>query len=157
MSHDIRAIEPDVVGSLLTMDDAGRPPQMVVDDEGGSPLRCCLGKARPGERIALVTYAPLRRWAAETRVDPGAYDEQGPIFVHLTGCPGAEPGWPGAHTSHRMLRAYAADGHILGGRYLAEGADPEVALKEAFEDEEVAVVHVRAIEFGCFQFEVRRG
>ncbi|MGW3510169.1 DUF1203 domain-containing protein, partial [Streptomyces sp. NPDC000994] len=31
----------------------------------GAPLRCCLRRSEPGERIALVSYAPLRRWAAE--------------------------------------------------------------------------------------------
>lgn len=156
MGYEILAIDPDTVKTLLETDDAGRPPRVLVDEEGGSSLRCCLTKARPHERIALVSYAPLRRWAAETGVDPGAYDEQGPIFIHVESCPGAEPGWPTVHNSKRMLRAYAADGHILEGRYLAADADPDTALKEVFEDLQVATVHVRAIKFGCFQFEVRR-
>ncbi|WP_156302006.1 DUF1203 domain-containing protein, partial [Streptomyces sp. e14] len=32
----------------------------------------------------------------------------------------------------------------------------ERALDEAFAFPEVALVHVRAVEYGCFQFEVRR-
>ncbi|MFI6477489.1 DUF1203 domain-containing protein [Nonomuraea sp. NPDC050663] len=157
MELKVRGIHPDVVRTLLETDDAGRRPVLKVDDEGGSPLRCCLTKARPGERIALLSYAPLRRWAAETGVDPGAYDEVGPVFVHAEPCEGVrEAGWPEAHTAHRMLRAYTAQGTIAGGEYLAKGEDPEVALKELLEDPGVAVVHVRAVEFGCFQFEVRR-
>ncbi|ALO93824.1 hypothetical protein SHL15_2678 [Streptomyces hygroscopicus subsp. limoneus] len=31
------------------------------------------------------------------------------------------------------------------------------ALTEAFSDPRVAVVHVRAVEYGCFLYEVRRG
>ncbi|NUK45925.1 DUF1203 domain-containing protein, partial [Streptomyces lunaelactis] len=31
------------------------------------------------------------------------------------------------------------------------------ALTEAFGDPGVVLVHVRAVEYGCFQFEVRRG
>ncbi|MFC3983984.1 MULTISPECIES: DUF1203 domain-containing protein [Streptosporangium] len=157
MGYEIRAIDAQVVKELLEGDDAGRPPRVSTEREG-APLRCCLTRAGAGERVALLSYAPLRRWAAERGVDPGAYDEQGPIFVHAGDCPGAgSDGWPAGHESHRMLRAYATDGHILGGRYLAAGEDPDTALREVFEDPETAVVHVRAIEFGCFHFEVRRG
>lgn len=31
------------------------------------------------------------------------------------------------------------------------------ALREAFAEEAVALVHVRAVEYGCFLYEVRRG
>jgi hypothetical protein len=33
----------------------------------------------------------------------------------------------------------------------------ESAFAEAFADSEVALVHVRAVEYGCFLYEVRRG
>src|SRR5262245_9333979 len=120
MSFEIRGIAPAVVKELLDTDDAGRAPRPLTDEEGGSPLRCCLTKAEPGERIALLSYAPLRRWAAETGADPGPYDEQGPIFVHAEPCSGTQAsGWPAAHAgSQRVLRAYNADGRILGGRLL---------------------------------------
>lgn len=156
MDFTITAIAPDVVAALLERDDAGREPRLLTDDEGGSPLRCCLTKAAPGERIALVSYAPLRRWAAARGIDPGAYDEQGPIFVHAEPCQGAgqRAAWPS--TAHRMLRAYGSAGTILGGHYLPGDGDPETALKDVFDDPEVAVVHVRAVEYGCFQFEVTR-
>jgi len=128
-----------------------------TDEEGGSPLRCCLRHSTPGERIALVSYAPLRRWAAETGVDPGAYDEQGPVFIHAEAeaCagPGAGEGYPFAG-AHRVLRRYSGEGRILGGRL--EEALGEGAFEEAFADPEVAVVHVRAVEYGCFLYEVRR-
>ena len=35
-------------------------------------------------------------------------------------------------------------------------AAAEQALAELFEDPDVAFVHARAVEFGCFTFEVRR-
>nr|WP_203949996.1 DUF1203 domain-containing protein [Microbispora rosea] len=40
-----------------------------------------------------------------------------------------------------------------------QSADPEAAsvlLDTLFEDPETALAHVRAVEFGCFLFEVRR-
>jgi hypothetical protein len=126
-----------------------------ADEEGGAPLRCCLRRSEPGERIALVSYAPLRRWAAATGADPGAYDEQGPVFIHADDCPGPDPHghpFPGAH---RTVRRYSAEGHILGGR-LVENVENADAFDEAFADPQVALVHVRAVEYGCFLYEVRR-
>ncbi|MFI9329729.1 DUF1203 domain-containing protein [Kitasatospora sp. NPDC052868] len=153
----VRPIDPAVHATLLVRDDAGRPPVRSVDHEGGAPLRCCLSRALPGDRIALVGYAPLRRWAAETGVDPGPYDELGPVFLHDGPCPGAGSDWPTAfHGGERVLRAYDRRGHVLGGVTVTpETAEAGAAALLA--DPEVAVVHVRALHFGCFMHEVRRG
>ncbi|MEV8536531.1 DUF1203 domain-containing protein [Streptomyces sp. NPDC051211] len=162
-------IGPAALAALRDRDDAGRPCRPYTDEEGGAPLRCCLRLSEQGERIALVSYAPLRRWAAETGADPGAYDEQGPLFIHAADCGGPAPApdaapdaaWPFARPGAlRTARRYGAAGHILGGRVLDLGPDPsaalETALAEAFADPAVALVHLRAAEFGCFLFEVRR-
>jgi Protein of unknown function (DUF1203) len=160
---EVRAIPADVIRELLVRDDAGRSPQPYVDTEGGSPLRCCLRRIRPGERVALVSYAPLHRWARATGAEPGPYDEVGPVFVHTEPCAGPDgsgcPGW--LTEGRRVLRAYDAAGRILGGRLME--ADPgsgpvvtESALAEMLADPGVAVVHGRAVEFGCFLFEARR-
>lgn len=155
---------------LRTLDDSGRPfsPYTAGDDSDpndsvGSPLRCCLRPVEHGERIALVSYAPLRRWAAETGADPGAYDEAGPVFVHADECPGPRGGgsYPFTRTGAlRTLRRYDARGRIVGGRLfeIPDDADAgfDAALAEAFAAPEVALVHVRAVEYGCFHFEVRR-
>ena len=159
----IRAIGQDVLSGLRTRDDAGHPPRTLTDDAGGSPLRCCLRRSRPGERIALAAYAPLRRWARETGADPGPYDETGPVFIHPEPCPGPDgPGYPaGLAGPHRVFRAYSAQGQILGGQLVGadQAADPASAgqaLAAMFADPAVALVHVRAVEFGCFTFEARR-
>jgi hypothetical protein len=55
-----------------------------------------------------------------------------------------------------MLRAYRADGSILGGRLIEPADSPEANLTVLFADPDVAVVHGRAVEFGCFTFEARR-
>ncbi|MEU9338231.1 DUF1203 domain-containing protein [Streptomyces sp. NPDC048290] len=161
-----RPIDAPTLRRLRARDDAGAPPRPVRDEEGGAPLRCCLRRSRPGELIALVSYAPLRRWAADTGADPGAYDEQGPVFIHAGDCAGPEAGTGLAFlTSHRVLRRYSANGRILGGRLVTPGAggtgeDGDTgfapALTEAFADPEVALVQVRAVEYGCFLYEVRR-
>ncbi|MFJ7588167.1 DUF1203 domain-containing protein [Streptomyces sp. NPDC097617] len=158
-----RPIEETALAELRERDDAGRACVPHTDREGGAPLRCCLRTGAAGERIALVSYAPLRRWAVRTGADPGAYDEQGPVFIHAEDCGGPAPegGYPFARAGGwRTARRYDARGHILGGRVLDLGSDPdgvfERSLAEAFADPEVALVHVRNAEFGCFQFEVRR-
>ncbi|MFF7468921.1 DUF1203 domain-containing protein [Streptomyces sp. NPDC008092] len=150
---------------LRVRDDAGKPPSPYTDDEGGAPLRCCLRSSTVGDRIALLSYAPLRRWAARTGADPGAYDEQGPVFVHAEDCGGpadqhpADYPWarPGAL---RVLRRYDSRGHITGGRLLELPDDAQAAfahaLAEAFADLATAQVHVRAVEYGCYHFRVDR-
>ena len=60
-----------------------------------------------------------------------------------------------------MLRAYSADGRILGGQLVDPDPDGspvpvESVLAEMFVDPAVALIHGRALEFGCFTFEVRR-
>ncbi|MFJ3832363.1 DUF1203 domain-containing protein [Streptomyces sp. NPDC090046] len=162
-AYRARPIEEAALKELRVQDDAGRGCVPYTDGEGGAPLRCCLRTSEAGERIALVSYAPLRRWAARTGADPGAYDEQGPVFIHAEECAGPTGG--GGHPFaragvQRTARRYDARGHILGGRVLDLGEDPdgviEQALAEAFADPAVALVHLRFAEFGCFQFEVRR-
>ncbi|GAA1974816.1 DUF1203 domain-containing protein [Kitasatospora viridis] len=156
----VHPIAPAVLAGLRRTDDAGRPPVPVRGTTGGEPLRCCLRRAEPGADLLLLAYAPLRRWAAETGADPGPYDELGPVYVHARAadCPGAEPGYPAAmHRGDRVLRAYDRDGRILRGVLVEpEPAVAEEALDAMFSDPLVAVVHVRAVAFGCFQHEVRR-
>jgi hypothetical protein len=165
----IRPIPAATLKELRTTDDSGHPLQPFTAGAGqapldcvGSPLRCCLRSIEVDEAVALVSYAPLRRWAAATGAEPGAYDEAGPVFIHAEDCggPAETPGYPFARPGAlRTLRRYSAQGHILGGRLLELPEEPTVgfdaALEEAFADPEVALVHVRAVEYGCFHFEVR--
>jgi hypothetical protein len=166
----VRAIGPAVLSQLRERDDAGREPRLLTDDEGGSPLRCCLRRSRPGESIALVSYAPLRRWARQTGADPGPYEELGPVFIHQAPCEGlaAGDGHVPMMEAHRVLRAYSAAGSILGGTLFEPADTPDAdapvqaaqaaqaAVSLALADPQVAFVHVRAVEFGCFLFEVHR-
>jgi len=160
---EVRPIPADVLAELRVRDDAGNPPIRLIDPDGGAPLRCCLRPSQPAEWVSLVSYAPLRRWAAEAGAEPGPYDEVGPVFIHDEPCSGpAGAGYPPSLAdARRVMRAYSADGRILGGRLYEPGPgagprDAESVLADMFADPHVALVHVRALEFGCFTFEVRR-
>ena len=155
-TYSVRGLEPLVAAQLRRADDAGRRPTVVVDREGGSPLRCCLHLSRPGETILLVSYAPLRRWCAEHGADPAAYDEVGPIFIHPDGCPGPDgDGWPAELRGRpRVLRTYDANGRLIGGRLVAAADDPDQVIAELAADPHVALVHARAVVAGCFTFRV---
>ncbi|MFI0962159.1 DUF1203 domain-containing protein [Streptomyces sp. NPDC021080] len=156
-TYTARPIGPAALKELRDTDDAGRRPVPPTDEEGGSPLRCCLRRSEPGERILLVSYAPLRRWARETGAEPGPYEETGPVFIHADECAGPATDALPFTNAHRTVRRYSARGHILDGR-LVETADAfGEAFTAAFADPEVALVHVRAVEYGCFLYEVRRG
>lgn len=154
-----RAIPADTAAELRIRDDSGSEPELIVDREGGSPLRCCLRSSRPGERILLASYAPLRRWAAETGANPGAYLESGPVFIHAEHCDGAEhAGWPDDFRGlPRVLRGYDANGRIRGGVVVAEGEPaPERFVDELFSDPSIAFIHARALVFGCYTFAIDR-
>jgi hypothetical protein len=165
-TYTARPIPDAALAELRNVDDAGRPcvPYTETEADAGSPLRCCLRRSVAGDRVALVSYAPLRRWAAEAGAEPGAYDEQGPVFIHTEPCGGPD-GDPAAYPLVRpgvlrTVRRYDARGRIAGGRLVEvpegveEGLDKVFA--EAFAEPEVAFVHVRAVEYGCFLYEVRR-
>lgn len=162
--YQASAIPAQVLDALRARDDAGAVPRPHPHDANGSPLRCCLRRARAGERVSLLSYAPLRRWAAEKGVDPGAYDEVGPVFVHTDRCEGPDPAiaHPFAETGAlRVLRRYSGAGRITGGELVRLPQDPgraratvDRALHTAFADPQVACVHVRAVEYGCFLYEV---
>ena len=56
-----------------------------------------------------------------------------------------------------MFRRYSADGRILGGRLVGADEDHPTALAEMFAgDDRTALIHVRALEFGCFLYQARR-
>lgn len=154
MQIETMAIDPKTLSELRVTDDAGRTTLSYVDDEGGAPLRCCLRRSVPGDVVALVSYAPLRRWAAQNGVDPGAYLELGPVFIHGLECAG--PGEVNElATAPRVVRAYDKRGRILGGT-LVQPQEIETAIKGWFSGPQTELVHVRAVEFGCFMFEARR-
>ncbi len=160
--YNFLPIPERTVADLRKRDDAGEARKAFFDHDGGAPLRCCLRRSEPGDDIMLVSYAPLRRWARSVGADPGAYDENGPVFLHADACAGADLAeFPSAVLSaRRVYRAYDSQGHIVDGWLVdpAPGQAEQVAraaLDQLFDEPRTALVHVRAVEHGCFITEVR--
>ncbi|HKE51902.1 MAG TPA: DUF1203 domain-containing protein [Actinomycetes bacterium] len=133
------------------IDDLGNPVVVQVDAEGGSPLRCCLRDAAPGERIAPIGYNPFP-WS-------GPYAETGPVFIHPEECPGYQErnSYPeGFRHRQQIFRAYSAQRRIVDA-VIVNGADAEPALAELLARPEVDFVHSRNVAYGCYMFTVRRG
>ena len=68
------------------------------------------------------------------------------MFIHAEACagPAAGSGYPFAN-AHRTVR----------GGELVDALDDD-GFARAFADPSVVLVHVRAVEYGCFFFEIRR-
>lgn len=157
-SFSVHALDSAVVDELRVRDDAGQAPRLVVERDGGSPVRCCLRVSRPGERLLLVSYAPLRRWARATGADPGPYDEIGPVFIHAEPCAGPDgDSYPrDLRETDRVFRGYDRSGAIVRGELAPAGSNHEVVLRNLLADPAIAFVHARALGHGCFTFAVSR-
>jgi hypothetical protein len=133
------------------VDEAGNRLTVQVDTEGGNPLRCCLRESAPGERVLLIAYTP-----PGTR---GAYAERGPVFIHADPCGGyLTPGRYPPALSHRqqVVRVYDRDGRIADGVLVKDGEHAMAVIRELLARPDVALVHLRNVGYGCYNFAVRR-
>ena len=144
-AHDLARIR------ATGIDDFGHSLRVsVVDEEPGTPLRCCLREARAGERVALISWRPLRE------APDSVYAEVGPVFVHAEDCPGyqRERSYPdGFRHRNQVLRSYSATGDMLDA-VLTGGAAAEEAIAGLFSNPDAVVVHSRNVTAGCYMFAV---
>ncbi|HEY1622608.1 MAG TPA: DUF1203 domain-containing protein [Streptosporangiaceae bacterium] len=133
-------------------DEAGNVLAVQVDDEGGSPLRCCLRTTRPGERVLLIAYTPPG--------GAGGYAERGPVFVHADPCEGYRTPHeypPELYGREQVVRAYDERGRIAAGSYVLDGEDADRAIADLLGRPDVTLVQLRNVGYGCYNFAVRRG
>ncbi len=139
--EEIRAAGVDEAGNSLTAQ---------TDACGGSPLRCCLRESVPGERLLLIAYTPPGA--------RGAYAERGPVFIHAEPCDGylTPDRYPPA-LSHRqqVVRAYDREGRIADGVLVDDGEHAMTVIRRLFARPDVALVHLRNVGYGCYNFAVR--
>jgi hypothetical protein len=130
-------------------DEAGNEPRVRVDAEGGSPLRCCLRDAHPGERMLLIAHTPPGV--------TGPYSERGPVFVHAEPCAGyADTNTYPTGLAHRrqIVRGYDHNGNMATATIVEDGRAAEQELVELFTRQDIRVAHVRNVAAGCYNFAV---
>jgi hypothetical protein len=148
-------VEPIPAGELQKiraagLDEAGNRLTPQVDTEGGDPLRCCLRESRPGERVLLIAYTPPGT--------SGAYAERGPLFVHADPCDGYPTPQlypPGLSHRQQVVRAYDQYGRIADGVLAGNGDHAVAVIHEMLARPDVALVHLRNVGYGCYNFAVR--
>ena len=149
----VHAIDPARLDAVRDagVDDFGNPFSPYDATGQGEPLRCCLRFARPGEPIALISWAPF------TEVSP--WREVGPVYVHADRCQGYDgPALPPElDRGPRVLRTYRADGSMdYGHNTLTEDEDLTPAIEGLLAEPGVATVHVRTVLPQCFLYAVTR-
>ena len=131
-------------------DEAGNRLAPQANAAGGNPLRCCLRETWPGERVLLIAYTPPGT--------AGAYAERGPVFIHPDRCAGyLTPRVYPPDLAHRqqVVRAYDHQGRIADGVLAADGEHAMTVIRELLARPEVALVHLRNVGYGCYNFCVR--
>jgi hypothetical protein len=144
----IPAVELDAIRAA-GRDEAGNELAVQADADGGNPLRCCLRETVPGEKVLLIAYTPPGT--------SGAYKERGPVFIHAERCPGylaSHEYPPGLRHRQQVVRAYDQQGQIADGVLVADGGHAEQVIAELLARPGVALVHLRNVGYGCYNFAV---
>ncbi len=118
---------------------------------GYGPCRQCLRTFAVGdERRILFTYDPF--YGKENLPLPG------PVFIHEHDCEryAEDAGFPVDMLSHRLtLNAYARGRRLVSQQYVSNGVvEPE--LQRLLENRDVAYIHVRDTDAGCYDFCIER-
>ena len=118
---------------------------------GYGPCRQCLRAFIVGaDRRILFTYDPF--CGKENLPLPG------PVFIHEHDCERYQEdgGFPVDMLSHRLtLNAYARGRRLVAQRYVSNGVvEPE--LHRLLLDRDVAYIHVRNTDAGCYDFCIER-
>jgi len=149
----IYPLSKQVSGNLKeTMrDQFGNEPKLEEAQSRRSICRRCLRRFNPGERRLLFKYRPF-----ETE---GVFAEAGPVYIHESDCqPEAEvlTGYPDEFRElPLLLRAYTQHDGQVDSKLIKDG-DAEGIIDTFFADREVAYLHLRDGESGCYYARIER-
>ena len=140
----------DAVRKTLRSPGYGHPAHTEVAT-GYGPCRQCLKTFAVGsDRRILFTYDSF--YGRESFPLPG------PVFIHEHDCDRypEDAGFPVDMLTHRLtLNAYGSGRRLVAQRYVSNGlVEPE--LQRLLQDRDVAYIHVRDTEAGCYDFSIER-
>ena len=140
----------DAVRKTMRSPGYGHPAHAEVAT-GYGPCRQCLRTFAVGkERRILFTYDAF--YGKEDLPLPG------PVFIHEHDCERypEDSGFPIDMTSHRVtLNAYARGRRLVSQKYVTNG-EIEPQLQQLLQDGDVAYIHVRDTDAGCYDFCIER-
>jgi hypothetical protein len=152
-SYRVVAVEDRIANAVrrtLRSPGYGHPAHSDVAT-GHGPCRQCLRTFTVGsERRILFTYDSF--YGKEELPLPG------PVFIHEQDCErySESAGFPPDMLPHRLtLNAYARGRRLIAQRYVANGV-VELELQQLLEDRDVAYIHVRNTDAGCYAFCIER-
>ena len=129
-----------------TRRDAAGHPVLEVRDGGRHQCRACLTLSREDEAVLLLSHTPF------ASVQP--YAETGPVYIHSRPCApeGAEGAWPAEFPRNLVvLRAYSPGDELVGAELVGERRVEDVA-RDVLARPEVAYLHARNADLGCYMF-----
>jgi hypothetical protein len=132
-------------------DQFGNEPKLEQAQSRRSICRRCLRRFNPGERRLLFKYRPFDK--------EGVFAEVGPIYIHANDCrPETEilTGYPDEFRElPLLLRAYTRDDGQVDSKLIKDG-EAEKIIDMFFADPEVAYIHLRDGESGCYYARIER-
>jgi hypothetical protein len=149
----IRPLSKEVSSELKeTMRDKfGNEPKVEQAESRRSICRRCLHRFNPGERRLLFKYRPFQ--------NEGVFAEAGPIYVHENDCqPDAEilNCYPNEFRElPLLLRAYTKKDGQVDSKLIKDG-DAERIIDGFFANSDVAYIHLRDGESGCYYASIER-
>jgi hypothetical protein len=127
----------------------GNTPELSQTLSDRSICRRCLRRFKPGEERLLFKYCPFRR--------ESVFAESGPIFVHKFNCEFESlKNYPQEFRSlPLLLRAYDENDRQVIAE-LIKGGDAERVIDKFFTTPDVAYIHLRDGEYGCYVARIER-
>jgi hypothetical protein len=132
-------------------DQFGNEPQVEQAQSRRSICRRCLHRFLPGERRLLFKYRPFQK--------ESVFAEAGPIYIHENDCrPETEilTAYPDDFRElPLLLRAYTREDGQVDSKLIKNG-DAEAIIDQFFTNTEVAYIHLRDGESGCYYARIER-
>lgn len=157
---DVRIVPIDLaflrVAREQKLDALGQPVEEFYSSDGGEPLRDVLRRAKPGEKLLLLSYSPFSK--------PGPYHEYGPIFIRaseakevvkLDELPVIGVANSDYLGSQFVLRAYDQAERMLSAE-LTTSEEALATVERLLENEEVSFLQARFGAAGCFACRIER-
>jgi hypothetical protein len=130
----------------------GNTPERSRAETNRSICRRCLRRFKPGDARILFKFRPFQR--------ESVFAEVGPVYVHEGDCePALDPltRYPEEFRSlPLLLRAYSSDDTQVVAELIKDG-DAEAVIDRFFADPQVAYIHLRDGEYGCYVARIERG